>query len=118
MFIIQQITRDPLQKQTLILPDGTSLSMTIYFMPMQYGWFITSLIYKSFTLNGLRITVSPNMLRQFKNQIPFGLACYANSEKREPTQQQDFSSGAFSLFLLDRSEVTAFEEILSGNVNG
>lgn len=117
MFIIQQVTQDPLQKQTLILPDGTSLTLTIYFVPMQYGWFITSLVYGSFTLTGLRITVSPNMLRQFKNQIPFGLACYANASGlgREPSQQEDFSSSAFSLYLLDQAEVAQYEEILMGN---
>lgn len=117
MFIIQQVTSDPLQKQTLILPDGTSLSLTIYFVPMQYGWVITNLTYGTFVLTGLRITVSPNMLRQFKNQIPFGLACYANASglNREPSQQEDFSSGAFSLFLLDQTEVTQYEEILAGN---
>lgn len=117
MYLIQQVTQDPLQKQTLILPDGTSLTLTIYFVPMQYGWFITSLVYGNFTLNGLRITVSPNMLRQFKNQIPFGLACYANpsGKGREPSQQEDFSSNAFTLYLLDQVEVNEYEEILMGN---
>jgi hypothetical protein len=117
MYLIQQVTSDANQKQTLILPDGTSLTLTIYFIPLQYGWFITSLVYGNFTLNGLRITVNPNMLRQFKNQIPFGLACYANGNSREPSQQKDFSSGAFSLYILDAAEVAQYEEILAGNVN-
>lgn len=117
MFLIQQITNAPRQKQTLILPDGTSLNMEIYFIPMQFGWFITSLVYGNFTIQGLRITVSPNMLYQFRNQIPFGLACYANlAAKREPTQQQDFSSGAFSLYILNQTEVDQYAEVLSGVV--
>jgi hypothetical protein len=111
MYLIQQITSDPLQKQTLILPDGTSLSLTINFVPMQYGWFITSLVYGSFVLNGLRITNSPNMLHQFKNQIPFGLACFS-SENREPTQQQDFSSGASNLYILSAAEVAQYAGLL------
>lgn len=120
MYLIQQITTDPLQQQTLILPNGNSTTIQLYFIPMQYGWFITSLVYGSFTLQGLRIVANPNMLRQFKNQIPFGLACYpnANGLGRDPSQQQDFSSGAFSLYLLDQAEVAQYEEILSGNVNG
>lgn len=112
MFIVQQITSDPLQRQTLILPDGTSLTLTMYFRPMQTGWFINEITYGSFSLTGLRITVSPNMLRQFKNQIPFGLACYGNKTNREPTQQQDFSSGAFSLYLLSKQEVQQYEDFL------
>jgi hypothetical protein len=115
MYLVQQVTSDPLQVQTLILPDGSSLNMTTYFIPLQYGWFITSLVYGSFTLNGLRITVSPNMLRQFKNQIPFGLACYSNGAAREPSQQQDFSSNAFSLYILDAAEVAQYEQVLMGN---
>lgn len=113
MFIIQNLTTAPLQKQTLILPDGSSTTMTIYFVPLQYAWFITSLTYKNFTVNGLRLTVSPNMLRQFKNKIPFGLGCFANNVSREPTLQQDFSSGAFSLYILSKAEVDAYEALLA-----
>ncbi len=117
MFLIQQITTQPRQSQTLVLPDGSLLNLSIYFIPMQFGWFVTSLTYGDFVLNGLRITVSPNMLRQFKNQIPFGFSCVSNGQNREPSQQQDFSSGAFSLFLLDQAEVNQYEELLAGTLN-
>lgn len=119
MYLIQNLTQDALQTQTIVLPNtnGTSMTLTIYFIPMQYGWFITDLTYGGFVLNGLRITVSPNMLYQFRNQIPFGLACYCNGQSREPTQSQDFSSGAFSLYVLSQAEVAQYAEILSGNIN-
>lgn len=112
MFLVQQITNNPLQKQTLILDDGTSLSLTIYFRPMQQGWFINELIYGSFVLNGVRITNSPNMLNQFINQIPFGLGCFSTAN-REPSQQQDFSSGASNLYILNHAECVAYREFLS-----
>ena len=115
MNLIQNITNDAYQTQTLILESGQAVDVTMRFVPLQYGWFITEISYGTFTLTGLRICVSPNMLRQFKNQIPFGLACYANSASREPTQQQDFSSGAFSLYILTQAEVFEYEEILAGN---
>lgn len=112
MFLIQQVTNNPNQKQTLVLQDGTSLTMTIQFVPMQYGWFITELTYQSFTLRGLRITNSPNMLHQFRNQIPFGLACFS-AANREPSQQDDFSSGASTLYLLSAAEVVQYTEFLA-----
>lgn len=112
MFIIQQITSDPLQQMTLVLSDGTSLTMTVYFVPMQQGWFITNLTYGSFVLNGLRITVSPNMLNQFRNLIPFGLACYSNGN-REPSLQQDFASGSCILYLLSQEECIQYSELLT-----
>lgn len=115
MYVIQQITNDAFQKQTLILPDGSPLDMTIYFAPMQYSWTITELIYASanFTLNGLRITNSPNMLYQFKNQIPFGLACFSTAN-REPQLQEDFASGNSILYILSQAECQAYAELLSG----
>lgn len=116
MNIIGNITSDPLQSQTLVLENGNSFTVTIYYVPMQYGWFITSLTYGNFTLQGLRITVSPNILYQFKNQIPFGIACIPNNSNinREPTQQQDFESGAFSLYVLTAAEVAEYTALLEG----
>lgn len=115
MFSIQQVTNDPKQKQVLLLDDGTSLSLTIRFVPLQLGWFIDNLTYTAtgFELNGMRVTNQPNMLRQFKNQIPFGLACFSRSD-REPSQQNDFSSGASKLYILSAAEVQAYEDFLSG----
>jgi len=112
MYLIQQITSYPYQTQTLILPNGNSLTLTIRFAPMQYGWFITNLTYFDFVLNGMRICNSPNMLYQFKNNLPFGLACYS-TQNREPSLQQDFSSGASSLYILNADEVEGIAELYS-----
>ena len=114
MNLIQQITNDSFQKQNLILQDGTTLSMTLYFVPMQYAWFITELSYQpsNFVLNGLRVTNYPNMLQQWKNILPFGLGCFSTQD-REPSQQQDFSSGASKLYILTSEEVEEFTEFLA-----
>lgn len=113
MLQIQQVTNDTRQRQTLVLPDGTSLSIEIYFIPMQYGWFIQEVTYQDFKVNGLRITNNLNILRQFKNQIPFGLACISVNE-REPMLQEDFASGASKLYILTAEEVEAYEDYLRG----
>jgi len=112
---ISQITNDPLQRQTLILPNGTSLIITMKFVPMQYGWFFDSIQYQDFLLYGLRICISPNMLYQYRNQIPFGLACFSKAS-REPSQQYDFSSQNAEIFILTESEVDAYAGLLSGQV--
>lgn len=113
MFQIQNLTNDARQKQSLVLPDGSIITISIYFISSQLGWFITSLTYKEFTLTGVRITNSPDMLYQFRNKLPFGLACVSPS-KREPTQQDDFASGASLLYILTQAEVEQFTEYLSG----
>ncbi len=112
MQLIQQITSAPLQTQTLILTNGISLTLQMYFRPIQQGWFFNSLTYQSFQLNGLRISNQLNMLRQWKNLIPFGLACIS-TQNREPSLIQDFASGASSLYILSAAEVAEYEAFLA-----
>lgn len=111
MLRIQQITKDTLQKQTLILPDGTSFTLIMYFIPMQQGWFIRELVYGDFVIRNIRITVGATMLYQFKNQIPFGLACVSVGQ-REPSLQEDFFSDQCKLYVLTQEEVKEYQEVL------
>lgn len=116
MYLVQGISTYPLQNQNLTLPDSTTVSIQLYFIPMQSGWFINNLTYGTFVLNGLRITNNPNILYQYKNIIPFGLACYSTNN-REPSLQQDFASGASKLYILDSAEVAAYTEFLQSGVS-
>jgi hypothetical protein len=113
MFQIQKITTNPYQKQTLILDNGLDLSITLYFAPMQFGWFIRELLYPDFELRGIRVTNSPNILNQWRNLIPFGLACFSTAN-REPSLQDDFVSGASKLYILSEEEVQEYAEYLTG----
>lgn len=113
MLQIQRITNAALQQHTLVLPDGTSFSMTLYFIPMQYGWFITNLTYGTFVLTGMRISNSPNMLYQFQNILPFGLACFSVAN-REPSLQEDFMSGASKLYILTEAECEEYAAYIRG----
>lgn len=113
---LTQVTSATFQKQTIPVGDGTYFSLTIYYMPMQQTWVITELIYGSFTLNGFRISNSPNMLHQFINQIPFGLACFSIAN-REPMLQQDFAAGNSSLYVLSAAECLLYAEYLSGQIS-
>lgn len=112
MLLIQGISAQPLQRQTLVLPDGTSLVLEIYFRPQQLGWFINDLTYGDFVLHGVRITNSPNILNQWRNRIPFGLGCFS-AANREPSLQQDFSSGTSKLYILTEAETVEYAEFLA-----
>lgn len=113
MYKIAQITDDSKQKQILILPDGSPVTFHIEFIPMQYSWFIRELTYSDLTIYNLRISNSPNILHQWKNKIPFGLACFSK-DNREPTQQKDFSSGNSVLYILSEEEVAQYTGVLTG----
>ena len=115
MRIIQSPNNTALQKQSIALDDGTFFSLEIYYVPLQFGWFIQELVYGDFVIKGMRITDSPNMLRQYQNQIPFGIGCTTKGN-REPTQQEDFSSGASTLYLLTQEECRQYQRYLSGQV--
>lgn len=113
MYRIQQITVDPIQKQSLLLTDGSAVTIQMRFVEQQYGWFIDELTHGDFTLKGLRITNHYNMLMPFRNRIPFGLACISDND-REPTQKEDFFSEASKLYILSEDEVDYFTELVNG----
>lgn len=109
------ITSDAKQLRQLVLPDGSTCTFNIEYKPQQYGWFITSLVYGSIEIDGLRIMNSPNMLRQWLKLLPFGICCQT-TDGQEPTLQTAFSSGYASLYLLTQDQVTQYEGYLSGKV--
>lgn len=110
MYRIENLSSGANQKQVLLLPDGTGITIELRFVEMQYGWFM-NMTYGDFILNGIRIVNSPCMLYQFRNQLPFGLAVFTEGG-REPTLQDDFLSGASKLYILTESEVEEFTEFL------
>lgn len=116
MFLIQQINSQPRQKLTLILSDGSSFDLTIEYKPLQVGWFITEISYQGFIINGMRITTNPNILYQYKNQIPFGLACFTDGNQ-EPMLSEDFSSGRSKLYILSAEEVDELTELYRGQIS-
>jgi hypothetical protein len=114
MFTVAGLTANANQSMTLVLPDGTSIALAVSFKQLQYGWFITSLVYGSFSLTNLRICNSPNMLHQYINQIPFGLAVQSAAD-REPSLIQDLSSGATTIYVLTAAECQQYLGFLRGD---
>ena len=115
MLLIEQITKDPKQRRTLVLSNGTTINFLMTYVPLQLGWFITDLQYLDFKVRNIRIVNSLNILHQFKNKIPFGLACITR-DGREPTQLEDFSSQNSNLYILENHEVLEYTEFLRSEV--
>lgn len=111
MRIVQRVSANPWQRQSLALDDGTTFSLELYFRPMQQGWFINELVYGDFVLRGTRVVSIPNMLNQWRNLLPFGLGCFSVAN-RDPQLQEDFISGAATLYVLSAAEVTEYAEYL------
>lgn len=115
MRLIEGITASAFQENSVTLPNGTVLLIELRYIEMQRGWFIERIVYEDFNLNGLRICNSPNILHQYRNLIPFGLACETN-EGREPSLLTDFDNNDSRLYLLTLEETQEFSRALSGQV--
>lgn len=113
MYLIQGITEDARQRHSVLLPDNTTLLMTLVYRELQQGWFIDELTYLDFTLGLMRVTNHPNMLHQYKNILPFGLACFSE-DGREPMVQGDFASSQSNLYILSAEEVALVTEHFKG----
>ena len=110
MRLINNLTDNVNQTSRIILEDGSELNITLIYMENQQGWFY-SLTWGSFVINNKRLVVGLNILRQFRDLIPFGLAC--NSiDGYEPIYADDFSIGRIKVYTLNASDVLTIENNL------
>ena len=112
MRLISSIGEENNQKMTLLLPDGKRFDLIMMYNFHQLGWF-ASIIYSDKTINNIRVSTSGNFLHQWRNILPFGLACIVEANQ-EPTLQKDFSSGRAKMYTLGLLEVAAYSRLVSG----
>lgn len=112
---VNGITAQPAQVVGLTVADGSRATLTLRFRPQQNGWFFdlqwpgpggAVAHYNTF---GRRVVSSANMLRQARDLIPFGLACFT-PDNADPAAQGDFADGSAVLVLLAAADVDAVEE--------
>ena len=115
MFKIEGFTSSPKQEKTIILPDDTEFTILLRFVDSQFGWFIDDITYADFNVKGIKIVRSLNLLDQWRNVIPFGIACLS-SEEREPYFIEDFERDFCSLFLLINNDKRVLEDFLKTGV--
>lgn len=95
--------------------NGDLIEMVLYFLPASQSWKI-DIKYGDFELNGNRVYNSPNILCQYTNILPFGLACIV-TDGGEPFIVNDFSSSRCQFFVLTAEEVLELEDaIMEGSL--
>lgn len=102
---VEGITDKPKQQTTIVLADGSHVSLLLEYRPNQLGWFY-DLAWGDFTVNGLRLVTGPSLLRAFRNVLPFDLAVLATANV-EPLNQADFADGTCQLYLLQGEDISA-----------
>ena len=104
---ITSFTSAPSQSWQIILDDGTLVSILLRYCDNQKGWFY-SLSYGTFSVTNRRLVTGPNILRQFRAVIPFGIALLT-SDGQEPVLIDDFQTGRASFYVLNDEDVAAVE---------
>lgn len=107
MNVITTLTNYPNQRHQLILENRESADFHLYYKPRVQSWFY-DIEYNETTINGVKVVLTPNSLRQFRKNIPLGLTFYADSVV-EPFALDDFSSGRVKMGILSSQEVEQVE---------
>lgn len=111
---ISEISSDPKQKFTFITDDNISFEFKLEFIASQQGWFY-SLKYQNLSINGNRLVMDINILRNYKNILPFGIGITTDNAT-EPFLIDDFSTGRVKFYLLDKAEVKDLETTFYNNL--
>lgn len=101
MIQINNISADAHQKTTILLADNTSVVITLDFHPATQRW-IMGVSHDVFAVNSVGLCIHPNLLRSFRQVIPFGVACTA-VDGVDPFDINDFDSGRVVLSVLDNT---------------
>ena len=107
MKVLDGIRATGQQKFSTAADNGDQIEITLYFLSASQSWKM-DLVYGDFELKGNRVYNSPNMLCQYTNIIPFGLACTVE-DGGEPFLVNDFSSRRCELLVLTAAEVQEIE---------
>lgn len=107
MLYINKITNDPIQNINLTGIPNLNIAMTLRYLPRMQLWTM-NLAFGTTTINGIMVMTAANMLRQFRNNIPFGICCLMASGL-DPYNQNDFATQAANLYLLNSADVANIE---------
>lgn len=108
------ITANAKQSHRVVLDTGKIFTLYLEYSDLQTGWF-ADVTYGGWSVKKLRVTNAYNILRQFKNLIPFGICCRVTAGQ-EPLLVQDFSTGRAILYVLQSADIVAIEANIHAEV--
>ncbi len=114
MTAIDNLTDQSDQLTQVILPDGSVLQIELLFMAAIERW-ILNVSHPLLVTQGITLADFPNLLRSWRNLVPFGVACQTVSGQ-DPVNVEDFVNGNAALYALDAADVQAVEQTVFGGV--
>ncbi len=96
------------------IEDGSRATLTLYWRPQQNGWYFdldwpgSANIQVPFASYNRRVVTAGNLLRQFRELLPFGLAVFT-PDNEDPSTRTCWADGSATLVLLNSADVARVE---------
>lgn len=110
---MQQITITENSTIEIINAQNETYIGYINYNSSRQGWFL-DLVSENFKIYGIRITSVPNILRQWKDKLGFGIGVICE-QKSEPFLSEDFNTGRAKLYLLEPADLV-FQDLIYGQI--
>lgn len=107
MYQLNKLGNEAKQQITMYLDDNTEIVFNFEYKANQLGWFF-GFQYNNQSYQNLRLVTSYNILRAYRAYLPFGLRC-DTLDGEEPMEQDDFTDGYATVYLLTSDDVEAIE---------
>jgi hypothetical protein len=109
---ITTISNEANQIVSAVLDDGTAAVINLVYLGAIQRWEM-SVTWQDFQVQSQIVTVGPNLLRAYRQTIPFGIACLA-VDGVDPVDIEDFASGRCQLVVMNADEVQRVEDEILG----
>lgn len=111
MIQITSIINTPDQTFQTSLADGSLIRFELIFRPRIPAFFL-NLTWKTFTINGLKLANSLNLLGQFRS-LPFGIMVLL-PDGTEPYLIDDFTTGRAQFYVLEQADLDYIKTQVGG----
>lgn len=108
MILLTQLTNSASQKFVLTSETGEAVEFALRFLPRINSW-VFDCSSGEFNVKGARLANSPNLLRQWRNNIDFGLMV-TSTDGGEPQFLNDLATGRVSIYLLNVADIADIEQ--------
>lgn len=109
---VDNLTSDADQTTRITLDDGSIVTMRFVYDGTVQRWRL-NVSRGAVSIEGINVCVHPNLLRQFRRNITFGLAVAA-ADQVDPVYIDDFANGRVTVYILEQDDVDYVENNLLG----
>lgn len=107
MYKLNSLGSEPKQQITLLTDDNTRVVLSFEYKANQLGWYF-GFEYDNEVYTNIRLTTSYNILRAYRNWLPFGIMCLT-VDNYEPMDLNDFTTGYASVYVLTKEDINNIE---------